>query len=82
MLLPEKHISLAESILGLGAIILDHLDRPRSVDQLYQAILEDRENGTLPAFHDFDAVILAVVFLFSIGAVEANSSGVVSRCVS
>jgi hypothetical protein len=80
MLLPEKHISLAESILGLGGFILGHLDRPRTVDQIYQRVQAGREDGTLPAFHDFDAVLVAIVFLFSIRAVKANSTGAVSRC--
>lgn len=82
MLLPEKHISLAESILGLGAFVLDHLDRPRTVDQIYQRVVAARDDGRLPAFHDFDAVLLAVVFLFSIQVVQVNSIGVVSRCDS
>jgi len=82
MLLPEKHISLAESILGLGSFVLGHLDRPRTVDQIYQRVIAAREDGTLPAFHDFDAVLLAIVFLFSVQAVEGNSTGAVSRCDS
>ena len=82
MLLPDKHITLAESILGLGGFILSFLDRPKTTDQIYQRVKESREDKSLPAFHDFDSVILALVFLYSIGAIEATDAGAVRRCVS
>ena len=82
MLLPDKHITLAESILGLGGFVLSELDRPKTADQIYQRAKESREDNSLPAFHDLDSVILAVLFLYSIGAVEATDSGAVRRCVS
>jgi len=81
MLLPNKHITLAESILGLGAFVLQQLDRSRTVDQLYQAVLKARENRAFPAFHDFDSLILAITFLYTIGAIESDSNGMVKRCV-
>jgi hypothetical protein len=82
MLLPEKHVSLAESILGLGGVVLAGLEKPRSVDQIYQIVISAREDGTLPAYHDFDSMLLAIVFLYSIGVVEATPPGTVSRCAS
>jgi hypothetical protein len=82
MLLPDKHITLAESILGLGGFIISLLDRPRTVDQIYQRVKDSRDDRSLPAFHDLDSVVLAVLFLYSIGAVESTESGAVSRCVS
>jgi hypothetical protein len=81
MLLPDKHVTLAESILGLGAFVLQQLDRPRSVDQIYQRMIKAREDRTFPAFHDFDSLILAISFLYAIGAIESNPSGVI-RCAS
>lgn len=82
MLLPEKHITLAESILGLGAFLLSDLNEPKSLDRLYANVAVARENNSLPAYHDFDAVILAVLFLYSIGAVELTDSGGIRRCGS
>lgn len=82
MLLPDKHITLAESVLGLGAFLLGALDRPTTVDRLYGLVREARENRLLPAYHDFDAVMLALVFLFTIGAVELTDTGGVTRCAS
>jgi hypothetical protein len=82
MLLPDKHITMAESILGLGAVLLSRLDRAQSIDRLYDFVKGDVESGELPAYHDFDSVLLSVLFLFSIGAVELTASGGVRRCAS
>lgn len=80
MLLPDKHITLAESILGLGAFLLQVLDRPKTTDQLYLRVREMRENRTLPAFHDLDSILLALSFLYVIGAIELTDTGAVRRC--
>jgi len=82
MLLPDKHITMAESILGLGAVLLQHLERPQPVDRLYDLTRDAMESGELPAFHDFDAVLLGVLFLYSIGAVELTAAGGVRKCGS
>jgi hypothetical protein len=82
MLLPNKHISVAESLLGFGAVVLSHLDQPKSVDSLYSLVKSDMARGTLPAYHDFDSLMLTVLFLYSIGAVKLTRSGGVKRCAS
>lgn len=83
MLLPDKHITLAESILGLGAFVLGELiDRPKSVDRIYERVGLATETLELPAYHDFDGLLLAILFLYSIGAVELNDNGVLQLCVS
>src|SRR5207249_484710 len=82
MLLPDRHISLAESILGLGGFVLGELDGPQSVDRLYAQVVAARDSHELPAYHDFDAVLLALLFLYSLGAVELTESGGVRRCAS
>jgi hypothetical protein len=82
MLLPEKHITLAESLIGLGGYVLASLAKPKTVDQLYQHVQEDWENKKFPAFHSYDSVVVAVLFLFTIGLVEATETGAIRRCVS
>ncbi len=82
MLLPDKHITLAESLFGLGAFILQHLDRPKTMDQLYQKMQGARDDGSFPAFHDFDSLVLAISFLYAVGAVEADQIGVLRKCAS
>ena len=80
MLLPDKHITLAESVLGLGAFVLSELERPRTAEQLYQSVKDARKDQTLSAFHDLDSVTLALAFLYAIGAIELTNSGAVRRC--
>ncbi len=82
MLLPNKHISVAESILGLGGFLLSELKRPKSIDQLHEFTAKACETRVLPAYHDFDSVVLAILFLYSIGAIEMTTSGAIQRCVS
>jgi len=82
MLLPDKHITLAESILGLGAIVLESLDKPRTLDQLFKTVRQLRESGGMPAFHDFDSVVLTVLFLYSIGVVDSTDTGAIRKCGS
>ncbi len=82
MLLPDKHISLAESLLGLGALILGQLDDPGSMDDIHHRISQVNETKELPAFHDYESVALAVLFLYMIGAVEMTDTGDVRRCAS
>lgn len=82
MLLPEKHITLGESVLGVGGLLLEVLDRPRSLDYLFKHVRTLREQGKLAAYHDFDSITLAVVFLYSIGAVTGTDEGTIRRCDS
>lgn len=82
MLLPDKHITLAESLLGFGAFLLAHLDSPKTVDQLYQKTRAEWEAKYFPAYHDYDSVVTAVLFLFALGIVEATDSGAVKKCDS
>jgi hypothetical protein len=82
MLLPEKHITLAESILGLGALLLEMLDRPRTLDYLFKQVRNMREKEEINAFHDFDSITLAVLFLHATGVVEGTETGAIRRCAS
>lgn len=82
MLLPDKHITLAESILGVGAFLLGELDGPQTMDRLYARVRRACDDGSLPAYHDFDAVLLGVLFLYTIGAIELTDDGGVKRCAS
>ena len=40
MILPSKHIRLSESLLGLGAVLLDFLNAPMTIDELWFKFLE------------------------------------------
>lgn len=50
MILPTKHITIENSILGLGALILTYLDRPRTVSALWEKVRERPEISTFERF--------------------------------
>lgn len=64
MILPNKHLSTRNSIIGIGGIILGLLHTPQTVTRLWEICSRFDEIGT------FDRFTLALDFLFSIGAVD------------
>jgi hypothetical protein len=80
MLLPDKHIKLAESLLGLGGFALEALETPKTIDSLWAEFQEASSTNRFPAYHSFENLVLAVDFLFSIGAVTAGRNGKLTRC--
>lgn len=73
MILPTKHISTRNSLLGVGAIILEHLYYPRTVTSLWDAV------STMPEVATFERFVLALDLLYMIGAVEMDE-GLLHRC--
>ena len=76
-LLPEKHVQTSESLLGIGALLLSLLAAgPKNLDALWSEVKEidfikRRVHGTIT----FDRIVLAVDFLFAVGAVQLNRQG-------
>jgi hypothetical protein len=64
MILPTKHISENEAILGVGATILRHLESPITVSGLWERTKVESNVGT------FERFVLAADLLFIIGAIE------------
>ena len=65
MVLPNKHVPVNRSLLGLGGEILGILsDRPRTVSATWERL------RTRNAEASFEQFALAASFLFSLGAVE------------
>ena len=77
MILPSKHISLSESLLGLGGVLLQTIiKQPCSLEYIWQEYSKINNNKDIfPAYHSFDNVVLAVNLLFMIGAININSEG-------
>jgi hypothetical protein len=72
MILPTKHISPERSLLGLGAVVISHLERPATVTELWNA------TRTAPGFGTFERFSLSLGLLFAIGIVEI-ADGLVRR---
>lgn len=66
MILPTKHIPTGHSLLGVGAIVLDALERPRTVSALWDGVRSRPEVGT------FGRLVLALDLLYAVGAVELD----------
>ncbi len=82
MLLPDKHIRFSESLLGLGALVLESLEAPKSIDALWNELHPQMESGAFPANHSFDNLVLSVDMLFALGVITLNRNGRLQRCVS
>lgn len=80
MLLPDKHVRLAESLLGLAALVLTALDRPLTFDRLMGLLAPQFETAAWPAYHTAETVSLALCLLFAAGAVDVSDDGVLARC--
>ena len=80
MLMPRKHIRMAESILGLSAVLLPHLRRHRTVDQLWSDYLPTNNSQAFPAYHSFDNFLLALDYLYMTGLIEIDEHGRVTLC--
>jgi len=67
VILPNKHLTPRQSLLGIAAEILSYLDGPQTVNQLWERCRDDRTIGT------FDRFVLALDLLFIVGAVDRSS---------
>lgn len=73
MILPTKHISTRNSLLGVGAIVISHLNYPRTVTSLWSDL------SKVPEVATFDRFVLVLDLLYMIGAVELEE-GLLRKC--
>lgn len=66
MILPSKHISEDQALLGVGAVVLRHLARPQTVTSLWDKVRDDRSVGTYERF------VLALDLLHITGVVNLS----------
>jgi len=64
MILPSKHLNLSHSILGSGALVLNNLNKPRTITNLWD-ILRDKTG-----FKYYWRFILVLDFLHAIKAID------------
>ncbi len=67
MILPNKNIYLRNSLLGLGAIILEKLHRGDTVSSLWERVRTNTEINT------FEKYILTLDFLYVVKAVDIKA---------
>ncbi len=72
MILPSKHITEEQALLGVGAVILAHLERPQTVTSLWERVRNERAVGT------FERFVSALDLLHITGVVDI-SQGMIRR---
>lgn len=76
MILPSKHTRISESLVGFGAYLLSYMkDGPMTVDQLWFKVAKQNETKKAFSYHGFDNLVLALNYLYIVGAVDINSEG-------
>lgn len=71
MILPSKHISEDQTLLGVGAVLLDALHKPQTVTSLWENVREYRAVGTYERF------VLALDLLHITGVVTLSQGMIV-----
>jgi len=72
MILPTKHLTLTNSLLNTGAVILQHLEESQTVTLLWT------RTRTLPEIKSFERFCLGLDFLYILGLVDFQD-GLVRR---
>jgi hypothetical protein len=75
MILPTKHISQDEALIGVGATLLGQLRTPMTVSGLWERLKCEPNVGT------FERFALAASLLYTIGAIDLKD-GLIVRVAS
>ena len=74
MILPSKHISFSQSLLGLGGFIVANLKEPLTIDEIWQKYAKTSKKR-FPGYHSFDNLVLAIDLLYLMGNIKINEKG-------
>ena len=64
MILPNKHISTEDSLLGVGAVVLRYLNGEQTITRLWERVRSQPNVAT------FERFILALDLLYTLDALE------------
>jgi hypothetical protein len=70
MILPTKHIRPERALLGVGAELLEVLDRPFTMSRLWDEIRSRRSTESSSPVIDYRWFVLALDLLYLIGAID------------
>ncbi len=79
VLLPDKHLRLSESVLGLAGFVLSFVGNPTTFDALWNRIREQLESPEWPASHGVENFALALCFLYTTDILDVTQSGELYR---
>jgi hypothetical protein len=66
VILPTRHLTPGQSLLGACAVVLREIDRPVTVNRLWERLRENPEIGPYERF------VLALDLLFIVGALDVD----------
>ena len=75
MILPTKHISEGQALIGIGAIVLHHVERQQTITSLWDMVRDEPSVGT------FERFVLALDLLYIVGVIDL-SKGMIRRGAS
>jgi len=75
MILPTKHISEGQALIGVGAVVLRHVERQQTVTSLWDKVRDEPSVGT------FERFVLSLDFLYIIGVIDLTK-GMIRRGAS
>lgn len=82
MIMPGKHISMSESIFGLGGFVLSLLNTPKTLDKCWKELNKKYiDKNIIKKKHTLDTFILTIDFLYMIGSVDINERGEIYKCI-
>jgi hypothetical protein len=70
MILPTKHTTIEQSLIGFGCYLLKIMDENNTIDLLWQKYQTDFKTQIYPVKQTFDNLILTLVFLYTIEAID------------
>ena len=75
MILPEKHVPLEESLFGFGAYLLQNMQEPIHVENLWDIYKSDYKQKRYPVNFSFDEFIMTLDYLYIIDGIKLDESG-------
>jgi hypothetical protein len=71
MILPSKHISQEKALLTIGAKLLEHLEKPKTISSIWE-YFHQLESSNDIFIISFDWFVLVIDFLYLIDAIEMH----------
>ena len=71
MIMPTKYLRTEETIIGVGAILLQHIKQSKNLSELWDEV---KKNNTI---FTFDRFILGLDFLFILGIIYFKDNEII-----
>lgn len=79
MIFPKKHLKVHETLIAMGAVVLQNTGSPKTLDDLWN-VFQDKKIYEGLSFYTFDRLLLTLVFLRTIGLISLDDNGRIKKC--